>query len=81
MADHYLIKQPDGRSVLVIDKNDAVDIYVSDGAGAQVIGLDIEFAWKLGRVLVWHWLRSWCGLKLWLWRRHNQPRLGDGSAP
>lgn len=72
---HELVKQPDGTSVLVIERGDALDVYVSQGNGAQIVGLEVETAWALGRVFLRHWVRNWFGLKLWWWRRSRLPRV------
>lgn len=70
-----LIEQGDGRSVLVVPTTDSVDIYISNGQGAQALGLDAEHAWKLGRVLFFLWVRGLFGLRLWWWRRQHRPKV------
>lgn len=73
-SDYEIIQQPDGQKVLLIQRQDTIDVYFEDGSAVIVVGLDHETAWQLGRKLVRHWARSWFGLKLWWWRRKNIPR-------
>lgn len=70
-----VFRDVDGTELVVLEHDDQASLFLSDGGSARVVSFDARIGWAIGRFLFWRWVVSLFGVRLWLWRRRNQPKL------